>query len=169
MKIHKDTPLSEILKIGKQCTRKNNCCKYGSGFLIGDDIKRIAKFLGITEEELKNNYLEEAELFNTRLFRPKIRRVKNRPYGPCVFFDGTGCTIHKVKPLQCRVGTCGKYGEEVSIWFMLNYLVNRDDPESIRQYALYLKNGGKTIEGGKLEDLVPNKERLRKILSMEIL
>lgn len=50
---------------------------------------------------------------------------------------------------------------------MLNYLVNKDDPESIRQYSTYLKSGGKTIEGGKLEELVPDKEKLKKILSFE--
>jgi len=50
---------------------------------------------------------------------------------------------------------------------MLNYLVNKNDPESIRQYAAYLKSGGKTIPGGKLEELIPDKEKLKKILNFE--
>ena len=52
---------------------------------------------------------------------------------------------------------------------MLNHFVNKDDPESVRQYASYLKTGGKTLEGAGLNDLVPDKEKLRKILSLDIL
>ena len=84
-----------------------------------------------------------------------------------VFFGDIGCKIHKVKPLQCRIGNCGEHGEELSIWFMLNYLVNTKDPESIRQYNIYLQSGGKTIPGGNLEELIPDKEELKKILNFE--
>ncbi len=90
-----------------------------------------------------------------------------KPYGPCVFFDD-GCKIHTVKPLECRIGNCSEYGEELSIWFMLNYQVNVSDPESVRQYAIYLKTRP-TIPGGKLEELVPDKEKLGKILDFRIL
>lgn len=51
---------------------------------------------------------------------------------------------------------------------MLNHQVNVNDPESIRQYAIYLKTHT-TIPGGELEELVPDKERLRKILDFTIL
>ena len=44
---------------------------------------------------------------------------------------------------------------------------NKDDAESVRQFAIYLKSGGKTLEGAKLENFVPDKERLKKILSFE--
>jgi len=168
MLITKQTKLSEILKLGKKCDRKNNCCKHGSGFLAGDDLKNIARFLGITGDEMIKRYLEEKEMFNTKLYRPKLKGT-DKPYGECVFFDGEGCRINEVKPLQCKVGNCGKYGEELSIWFMLNYLVNKDDTESIRQYDVYLNSGGKTIPGGRIEDLVPDKEKLNKILSFEVL
>ena len=157
------TPLSKILEIGKECQKCGHCCNHGSGFLIGDDLKNISGFLGITQEQLIREYLEEKELFNTKLFRPKLK-TKGKPYGKCVFHE-EGCKIHEVKPLQCMVGNCNEHGEELSIWFMLNYIVNRDDPESIRQYSAYLKAGGKTIEGGKLEDLIPDKEKLKKILN----
>lgn len=134
--------------------------------MIGDDLKNIVRFLGVKEEEVKEKYLEEKELFNTRLLRPKLK-TNDKPYGKCVFLYDKKCKIHEVKPLQCKVGNCNEYGEELSIWFMLNYLINKDDPESIRQYAAYLKSGGKTIAGGKLEELVPDKEKLKKILNFE--
>lgn len=118
------------------------------------------------EREVKEKYLEEKELFNTKLLKPKLKTT-NKPYGECIFLENKRCKIHKVKPLQCKVGNCNKYGEKLSIWFMLNYLVNKDDPESIRQYGAYLKSGGKIIPGGKLEELVPDKERLKEILNFE--
>ncbi len=170
VQISKETKIDDILKLGQLCNRENNCCKHGSGFLIGNDLKNIAQFLGMQESEVKEKYLEEKELFNTKLFRPKLKTPLKKiqlPYGECIFFSGDGCKIHEVKPLQCKIGNCSKYGEELSLWFMLNYVVNEDDPESIRQYAIYLKSGGKTIAGGELERLVPDKERLKKILRYE--
>ena len=164
--IIKKTPLDEILKLGHSCRQCAHCCSHGSGFLDGEDLKNIAGFLGIREEEVKEKYLEEKELFNTKKLRPKLI-TNGKPYGRCIFLDDNKCKIHEVKPLQCRVGNCNENSEGLSIWFMLNYLVDKDDPESIRQYAAYLKSGGKTIPGGKLEEFVPDKEKLKKILSFE--
>ena len=144
-------------------------CRHGSGFLIDEDVPKIARILGISEEELKKSFLEEIEKFNTKRYRPKILR-KGKPYGKCIFYDEKiGCKVHAAKPLECKVSMgCKDYGEQISLWFMLNHFVNKDDAESVRQYASYLKSGGKTLEGGKLEQLVPDKEKLRKILSFEI-
>ncbi len=166
MKITKQTPPSEILDLGHNCKQCGHCCSLGSGFLVGDDIKKIARFMKITEKELAEKYLDEKELFNTRLSRPKLI-TQGKPYGRCIFLKDKRCSIHQVKPFQCRVGNCNENGEELSIWFTLNFLVNTEDPESVRQYAAYLKSGGKTIEGGKLEELIPDKEKLKKILSFE--
>lgn len=170
--ITKNTPLKEVLKLAHSCECQacSNGCKYGSGFLADEDLAVIAKHLGVTEEALKKDFLEEFEKFNTKRLRPKILR-KNRQYGKCIFFDEKArCKIHEVKPLECRISMgCKEYGEQLSIWFMLNNFVNKDDAESVRQYASYLKSGGKTLEGGELEQLVPDKEKLRKILSFKIL
>lgn len=167
--ITKATPLRVVLEIAKECEKCGHCCKFSSGALVDNDIKSIAEFLGIDEKTLIKDYLEEVEKFNTKRLRPKIIRGK-LPYGCCIFYDPKqGCKIHPVKPLECKVRNCGPYGEELSIWFMLNYWVNPNDPESIRQFSIYLKTGGKTIPGGTLEELVPNKKRLKKILSYEVL
>jgi len=165
--ISKKTPKETILELGKECKRCNKCCKFGSGFLIDDDIKNIANFLGIKEEELKKNYLEEVEKFNTKRFRPIILK-QGKKYGSCVFLSKDGCKIHKVKPFECKISNCNEYGQSISIWFMLNYFVNADDPKSIRQYATYLKTHP-TLPGAKLKDLVPDNEKLKKILKYEIL
>lgn len=163
--IPKNAALKDILKLAPSCDCEDcrHGCKVGSGFLV-EDVKKIAMFLKITEDELKEQYLEEVSLFNKKMLRPK----HGRPYGKCVFFDD-GCRIHAVKPLQCRISMGCKNGEELNIWFMLNYLIDPYDPESIRQFALYLESGGKTLEGGRLEEIVPDKKLLKKILSYEIL
>lgn len=164
--IKKDTALNDVLVHGKKCTHKcGHCCTFGTGCLVGDDHKHIARFLDISEKELKEKYLEEVEKFNTKLQRPKIHKKNGLPYGRCVFLkDEYGCLIHPVKPLQCQIGTCADHGENLSIWFTLNYFLNPSDPESIRQFATYLKSGGKTLEGGELHNVVEDKERLKKIL-----
>ena len=171
-KLTKKTHVKEVLELAHPC-KCEACtvgCRHGSGFLVGEDIPRIAKFFGITEDVLKKEFLEEVDKFNTKKFRPRVLR-KDKQYGKCIFFDEEiGCKVHEVKPLECKISMgCKEYGEQLSLWFMLNHFVNKNDPESIRQYATYLKSGGKTLSGAKLEELVPDKEKLKKILSYEIL
>jgi len=169
--LEKNTALTDVLNLAHPC-KCNACsvgCRHGSGALEDKDIPKIAKLLGVTEEELKKEFLEEIEKFNTKKYRPKILR-KDKPYGKCIFYDEKiGCKVHAAKPLECKASMgCKDYGEQISIWFMLNYFVDANDAESVRQYASYLKSGGKTLGGGKLEEIVPDKEKLRKILSFEI-
>lgn len=166
--ITKSTPIEKVLKLST-CRRCNHCCKYGAGFLVKEDIPKIAQKLNKTQKELIKNYLEPATKFNTTLYRPiSVKSSKN--YGKCVFLDAeSGCTIHDVKPLHCKVSSCNEYGEEISAWFHLNYFVNKEDPQSIREWGVYLDSGGKNITGGKLNELVPDKEKLKKILNYEVL
>src|SRR3989344_1390535 len=167
--ITKNTTLKEALSLAApcRCDSCNHGCKFGSGALVGDDSKNISKFLGISEEQLKKDFLEEKELFNKKVSRPRLIREKNKIHGKCVFYDDKkGCTIHEVKPLECKTSIqCRDYGEELSIWFMVNHIVDANDAESVRQYAQYIKTGGKVIPGAELENLVPDRDRLRKILS----
>lgn len=167
--ISKKTNLKKVLELGKICKKCGHCCSHGSGALADGDLKKITKFLKTTEKELKKTCLEEVEKFNTKRLRPITIKTK-KPYGRCVFFNKKkGCVIHLVKPLECKVGNCSEHGENLSLWFMLNYFINPDDPESIRQYAAYLRSGGKTLKGGKLEEIVPDKKQLKKILEYKIL
>ncbi len=171
--IHKKTPLKEVLKLATpcKCDSCNHGCKYGSGSLAGDDAKNIAQFMNISGDDLKKDYLEEVELFNKKVLRPKLLREKGKNHGQCVFFDEKkGCTIHEAKPLECKTSMgCKDYGEDLSVWFMVNHIVDTQDPESIRQFSQYIKSGGKLIPGATLQELVPDEEKLRKVLSYEIL
>ncbi len=168
--ITKDTPQEYVEKIAKECDRCGHCCSYGSGIFLEQDIARVADFLGIREEELINDFLEEQVHFNKKIYRAKLRKQKGRPYGSCYFFDKKhGCMIHEKKPLHCRLTKgCGEYGQELGIWFLLNYIIDAADPQSLRDYAAYLKTHP-TIPGGELHNLIKDKELLNKILSHEIL
>jgi Fe-S-cluster containining protein len=164
-----DTPLSEILELGKACDRSGHCCSYGSGFVLIEEVPKLAKQMKMKDEDFIKKYLDEMTSFNTKHFKFKQDRKDGKPYGPCIFLDEKKlCKIHKFKPLHCRVGNCSIHGEELSIWFALNHFVNRDDPESIRQWAIYLKTH-KTIKGGELKDLVPDKNHLDRMLKYELL
>lgn len=168
MNITKDTPVRMMRELGKDCRMCGNCCMHGTGVVIGEDLPRMARFLNVSEENLKKDYLEETEMFNTRAW--KMKQIKgSKPFGPCVFLgkDKT-CEVHVAKPFHCIVANCKPYAEQAIQWFYLNYLVNADDPESVRQWASYLKHREFVIEGGQLEDLVPDKERLMKILNYGI-
>jgi Fe-S-cluster containining protein len=162
------TPVEDVLKLAKDCNKCGHCCQYSSGYLAKGEEEKIAKFLEISKEELKEKFLEEGEKFNTKLMRPKIIK-KDKPYGECVFFDKKeGCTIQSVKPLHCKIGNCNEHGEALHLWFTINHFVNKTDPESIRQWATYLKTHP-TLPGGHLEDLVPDKKLLKKMLTYEML
>jgi Fe-S-cluster containining protein len=172
MLISKDTPKRVALELGKMnCVDKKcvHCCKFGSGYVLRDEIPKIAESLKMTPEELEKNYLEPAEKFNTRHMKFKTRNEKGKPYGPCVFLnEQAGCLIHDVKPLNCRIGNCGMNGSDLQKWFDLNFFVNADDPESIRQYAVYLEFN-EPLPGGRLKELVSNPTRLQRILNYDII
>lgn len=166
--ITKKTSLKKVLELGYECKIDGKCCEFGGGFIIKDDLPRISSFLGVTENQFKAKYVEPIVRFNTRGFKLKAKKT-NKQYGPCVFLgDNKQCTIHKVKPLHCKIGTCSEHGEQISHWFTLNYYVNTDDPESLRQWAVFLKTH-ETIPGGELEELVPDEKRLKDILDYKIL
>jgi Fe-S-cluster containining protein len=170
LKIKRKTPLSEVLKLGKTCSACGHCCRHGSGALVRGDLKKIAEKLGMTEKEVKDRYLEESRKFHTAMLKPRLIKEAGKPYGKCVFLTPDNkCSIQEVKPLQCAIGNCTEHGEELNLWFTLNYYLNENDPESIRQYAVYLKCGGKTLPGAELDELIKDKEKLRKILEYKIM
>ncbi|MFH1591359.1 MAG: hypothetical protein ABIC95_05535 [archaeon] len=173
MVISVGTPQKDVIKEAPAC-RCRACsigCEYGSGILVDDDLENLAAFLGISVECCIDTHLDRVEQFNKEFFRPKLACVKGKPYGRCTFFESAkGCTVHKAKPLQCKVSSgCNPSGAAISSWFVVNKLLDTDDPEAVRQYASFLDGGGTLIEGGRLQDLVPDKKRLAAIRSYEIL
>jgi len=172
--ITRKTPKQDAIKYGncdkgKACTSCSHACTMSSGFLVGDDFAKLAKHLGVTEAKLKMNWLESVRLYNKTMWRPKLLRESGKPYGRCVFFDDhENCTIHAIKPLHCKVSTCGTYGEQLSQWFMLNHVIDANDPVAVREWAQTLKHHP-TIPGGELHEIITDEDKLKKVLGYEIL
>ncbi len=173
MEIKKSTSLEKIKKLGNTCKQCGHCCTFGSGLLAEGDIKRIAKHMKISEKKLTDKYLQPISKFDTPTHKPKTLKHKEKehlPFGKCIFLGKNNlCKIHEAKPLQCELGICNEHGSDIDVWFNLNHLVDPKNPESIRQWNVYLKSGGKNIPGGELNDLIPDEKRLKKILEYDIL
>jgi Fe-S-cluster containining protein len=71
------------------------CCqRKGFVYLTKDDVARAAEFLGMTPAAFEGRYI----------YRTKnLRRLRIPRGGLCRFLGPTGCSIHPVKPTQCRV------------------------------------------------------------------
>ena len=166
--IRKNTALKKIIELGGECKKCGKCCTFDSGYLVDEDFPKIAKFLGVSEDELKEKYLQKVHMFGKIIFKPKVKK-KGKHYGECIFLKNNKCSIHSVKPLNCKVGTCNEHGSDVSVWFALNYFIDEKTPQSIRDWKVNLDCGGRNIPGGELKELVKDEKKLRKILEYKIL
>jgi Fe-S-cluster containining protein len=73
------------------CTR---CCEeQGFVYLTEDDITRIAAYVGLSAAEF-----EKRHVFRTK----NLRRLRVPRHANCAFLESGGCSIHEVKPMQCR-------------------------------------------------------------------
>ena len=136
--------------------------------MLEHEIPRIAAFLNIPKEKFIKDFLDETEIFHTKVFKITSMKKADQPYGPCMFLNNKLCRVHEVKPLHCKIGNCSDNGDDLHTWFILNHCLNIYDPESIRQYASYLATGGRLLEGAELEKLFPNKAKLKRILDYDI-
>lgn len=140
--------LEEVRKLAHDCSCDacRHGCSYGSGILIGSDIKKLSKLLKMGEKELEEKYLESTEQFGRTFLKPKVLR-EGKPYGKCIFFREGVCKIHDAKPMQCRISMgCKEYGDEIMAWFVENCLVDNGSRISREQYEIYAKTGGKMLE-----------------------
>jgi len=71
------------------------CCqRKGFVYLTEDDIARAAEFLGMTAAAFEKRFI----------YRTKnLRRLRIPRGGLCRFLRADGCSIHPVKPTQCRI------------------------------------------------------------------
>ena len=72
-----------------------NCCQQkGFVYLTEDDLVRIARFVGMQPVEFERVYV----------YRTKhLRRLRMPRHTQCHFLREGGCSIHAVKPTQCRI------------------------------------------------------------------
>ncbi len=71
-----------------------NCCNMdGWVYLTEDDLKRAAKFTGMSAKAFESKYV-----YRTR----HQMRLRKPPDKQCSFLQEHGCSIHPAKPTQCR-------------------------------------------------------------------
>jgi len=72
-----------------------NCCRQqGFVYVTPQDLSRIARFLKMTEAEFERRYVYRTK----SLLRLRVPR-----HSQCHFLRENGCSIHPVKPAQCRI------------------------------------------------------------------
>lgn len=79
-----------------ECQRGCTACCQQPGFvyLTEDDLGRAAEFLGMTPKEFERLYI----------YRTRHRlRLRVAAEARCPFLETAGCSIHPVKPTQCRI------------------------------------------------------------------
>ncbi len=73
------------------CTR---CCDtQGFVYITENDLLRIARHLGLTAEAFEQRYVIRYR---------RILRLRKPAGSQCHFLTGSGCSVHDVKPVQCR-------------------------------------------------------------------
>jgi len=71
------------------------CCRQkGFVYLTESDLQRIAKFLRMKAQDFERRYV-----YRTR----NLLRLRMPRHTQCHFLEETGCSIHEVKPTQCRI------------------------------------------------------------------
>jgi len=77
------------------------CCSYTSIFVNPSDLKRLAKYFGITEAQAKKRFTKKDSVEDRQIMRHKQEKY----FGTmCMFFDQDKrrCTIYHARPLGCR-------------------------------------------------------------------
>ncbi|MBA3010098.1 MAG: YkgJ family cysteine cluster protein [Proteobacteria bacterium] len=79
-----------------QCIRCHACCREpGYVRLTKDEPDAVALFLNLDVHAFIHRF--------TRLTQDRTAlSLKEKEDGSCIFLGDTGCSIHPVKPLQCR-------------------------------------------------------------------
>ncbi len=74
------------------CTR---CCEvYGFVYITEDDLRRIAAYLGLTAKAFEKKYVVRYK---------RLLRLRKPRKAQCHFLIEGGCSVHPVKPVQCRL------------------------------------------------------------------
>ncbi|OGQ23620.1 MAG: hypothetical protein A3I05_06345 [Deltaproteobacteria bacterium RIFCSPLOWO2_02_FULL_44_10] len=109
-----------------QCEKCRECCTRDPGWFLPEEIKPAADFLKLSEEDFRKQYCTEHQVEGTIVLAPKRKPLVSRlsarascaqsswsvltkpiaaahsPHSGCIFFRENKCSIHPVKPYECR-------------------------------------------------------------------
>lgn len=111
--------LNDLVKTDcNNCTGCSKCCQGMGNSIILDplDIHRLQTGLGLTFEELLENYIELNPVDGIIL--PNIKMTKDKEQ--CSFLNNEGrCSVHEIRPGFCRLFPLGRIYEEDSFSYFL--------------------------------------------------
>ncbi len=78
-----------------ECTRCGHCCtgEPGSIFVNSGEIQNIREYLGMEEAAFEQGCLRPM---------PGGFSIREKENGDCIFYTEGGCSIHDLRPVQCR-------------------------------------------------------------------
>lgn len=178
------TSKEKIFELVGDGARPSDMCETLPGFIHESEFENISGKLGVSIEELKKNFLREISAYNKKLHKPKHEAIEKRlgfkptstfhelPYGKCVFLNRDKpnkheCMLGDAMPMHCKIASESNHSEKLHAWYLLNHAVDADDPNSLREWAIYLKTHA-TIPGGELHELVPDSSKLKSILQNDV-
>ena len=106
--------------IKKSCTCKHciECCYYKPGWFLPGEAEKVAAYLGLSVQETFDKYLAvdyweryEDDRGNILVLSPATTIMEpgtmypSAPCGQCIFLRDNRCSIHEVKPYECRQTT----------------------------------------------------------------
>lgn len=99
----------------KVCLKCGKCCKQSPCAVSVSDVKRIAKYFNLSTQELFKKYLVWVNHDDDYWVMPATNKLESghgvwlcEAYQKqtCIFLKDNLCSIHKVKPYNCRVAYC---------------------------------------------------------------
>jgi len=88
------------------CTQCGKCCTGEPGYVwvSDEEITKLAAFRGEARNEFVAMFTKKAKGKFT---------LREKPNGDCIFYDSArGCTVYKVRPVQCRTWPFWDYNVE---------------------------------------------------------
>lgn len=86
--------VAEQVEESIDCTACANCCRVATTQISERDIERLARYLGMRNDELLKTYTVQTV---------DEGRILKRNENGCVFLDGTLCSVYDARPDTCRL------------------------------------------------------------------
>jgi Fe-S-cluster containining protein len=84
--------LGEQIEAAIDCTQCANCCRVAEAGVKDRDIKKLARFIGVTEEEFRRDFTQHGE------FKEVILK---RTEAGCIFLKDNLCSVYEARPRSC--------------------------------------------------------------------
>ena len=82
----------EEIEAAIDCTQCANCCRVTEVGITPRDVEKLAKFIGVSENEFRQQYTQRDDA---------DAMILKRGEGGCVFLEGNLCSVYEARPHNC--------------------------------------------------------------------